>query len=368
MTEEIRIIKGSLDETEIVGRGKQIILRGVIDATTLNNLRTDKYQREAQPVSSLRSIIRGLEDGNALPDIELAMRGTKVSTKGEDTYILRDDVFIVDGLQRVTAANYYLAQNPDANVRLGATIHFGTTEEWERERFRILNSDRIKVAASVILRNLRHDNRSVLTLFGLSTNDRDFVLYRRVCWEQNMTRNDLITGIMMAKAAGRLHMHGGSSGGATQVNLIVPQLERIADKITLPIFRENVKAYYDLIEAAFGIRSIQYRAASPQMREAFLTTFARLLSDHVDFWRGKDGRELYIPRELRLKIGSFPINDPSVAYKCAAGGAARNELYALLVNHINSGKRTHRLTPREATSVYDESPPEKAVNLAMEAA
>lgn len=51
-------------------------------------------------------------------------------------------------------------------------------------------------------------------LFKLSQN-KGFILYSRISWEQNMKRGELISALTLAKAVGMLHSHigpGRSSG------------------------------------------------------------------------------------------------------------------------------------------------------------
>lgn len=72
----------------------------------------------------------------------------------------------------------------------------------------------------------------------------------------------------------------------------------------------------------------------------------RLLSDHHDFWKQPDEKQLFIEAPLRRKIAGFPITDPQVNTLAGAGGKSREYLYMLLRDHINSGRRTKRLTSR----------------------
>jgi hypothetical protein len=44
-------------------------------------------------------------------------------------------------------------------------------------------------------------------------------------------------------------------------------------------------------------------------------------------------------------LALFPINDPVIQGLSGAHGMARAQLYNLMVQHINSGKRTKRLVP-----------------------
>src|SRR5882724_10561822 len=137
----VKIINGALDTTPL--RPDTLILRGVIDPESLKHLLFDDYQREALPLSSLRKLTDAIKNGSALPDIEIGMRGSRVRNSTDNTYHLQDECFVIDGQQRVNACRNALLQGI-GTVHLGAAIHFDTTKEWERERFRILNSEQLK--------------------------------------------------------------------------------------------------------------------------------------------------------------------------------------------------------------------------------
>src|ERR1044072_1712241 len=97
---------GALDESDL--RGGSIILRGVIDPDTLRYIKVDDYQREAALLTSLSELIHAIQCSDALPDGELGMRGQKFTSK-EDVFKLQNDTYIIDGLQRISAALQVLA-------------------------------------------------------------------------------------------------------------------------------------------------------------------------------------------------------------------------------------------------------------------
>lgn len=84
------IYNAARDETS----GGQIILRGVLTAESLHLLRVDDYQREVQPLKALAGILKALEKGEPLPDIELGMRGEQFEPQSGN-YVLLNDVYIV---------------------------------------------------------------------------------------------------------------------------------------------------------------------------------------------------------------------------------------------------------------------------------
>lgn len=351
----IRILNAAIDETP---RG-EIVLRGVVDPKCLHLLQVDDYQREAAPLTALSSILQALKDDETLPDIELGMRGERYQSdgKGEShtTHILLDPTFIIDGLQRVNGAKHFLNTNPERAVRLGATVHFGTNREWERERFRILNTLRKKVSPNVLLRNQREASPAIGMLHSLTAGDRTFVLNRRVSWKQRMTRGDLLTALNVLKTVGVLHSHKAPTK-QNAVAKLVPAVDRALEIVGVQNMRDNVRTFFDLVDECWGIKRVEYREGAAYIKGNFLRVLAMVLSDHLDFWRQPDEKKLVIEAPLRRKIALFPVHDPQVVSLASGTGKARDMLYMMLRDHINSGKRTKRLRSRtgEHISFEDE--------------
>lgn len=350
MTKQSRIdiLHAALDED---GK-KDIILRGVISPPSLRNLRVAPYQREVLPLSSLSELIRAIRSRESLPDIQLGMRGQNFSVSGQDSFALLDPVYIIDGLQRVTAVGEVLKTAPGFPVRLGATIHFDTTEEWERERFRILNVLRAKLSPNVLLRNLKEESEVMAAILGLCE-DRGFVLKGRVCWGQRMQRVHLVTALVFMKVIGRLHAHAGPSRSVAYDKLALG-ITAVAEKIGLPTLLANIRVFFDLIDEAWGLREMKFKANAAYIRSTFLVALAGVLSDHVNFW---DGHRLRIGSVLRKKIATFPVHDPNVISLSGSGGQARVLLIQLMLEHINRYKRGNRLRLRQA-NISDEAPSE----------
>lgn len=338
----VHLIHGGLDDSE--ERGGSIILRGRVLPESLQELKTDYYQREVQPQSSLESILEALEKNVPLPDIELAVRSQKFSSS-KDTFQINDTVYIIDGLQRVAAALIFLQRKPSADIRLGATVHFSTNATWEKDRFRKLNMNRIKVAPSIILRNERESHPVIGMLYGLSVNDKCFPLYGQVCWRQRMAKADIITGLTYLRTVTNLHAHN-RAGARSTLTDVMAILDAQVAVVGMNNYRDNVQAFFTLLEECWGAKLIQNKEFAIHMRWGFLGTLAKLLSDHHDFWTGADEKKLFISADLRRKLKQFNLLDPQVINLVGASGKARNLLYMLLRDHINSGKRTKRLTSR----------------------
>lgn len=342
---KITLVHAALDEMP----DGSIVVRGVIKNDCLRHLKTDDYQREALPLTALSSIIGAIQAGERLPDIELGMRGQRYKER-DGEFDLLDDVFIIDGLQRTNGAMHVLTMSPDAAVGIGAVVHFSTTKEWERERFRILNTLRSRVSANVILRNRADESEAIKTLFALTANDANFVLRNRICWKQKMLRGELLTALVFAKTVGRLVSHK-APARRTAIDELVPALDKAVEIFGVNVLRETVRSFFDLVDECWGIRRVQYREGAAHMKGTFLYVLASLLSDHHDFWKQPDERRLFVEASLRRKLAQFPVTDPAVVQLASSGGKSRDMLYMMLRDHINAGKRTKRLASRNGDMV-----------------
>ncbi|HBD04997.1 TPA: hypothetical protein DCZ32_00900 [Candidatus Uhrbacteria bacterium] len=266
--------------------------------------------------------------------------------RGEDfvdrngVYTLKNDCYIIDGLQRVTAAIKMLQKPDGKEPRLGAVVHFGTTEEWERERFRILNADRTKLSPNVLLRNFRQSVPAIDLLYHLS-GEQEFALKGRISWGQRMNRDHLTTALSVCKVISILHSGIMVGLRGHRLDEIVIGLQTVMSKIGRDKFRRNVITFFDVIDEAWGIRSVAFKEGTPHIRNTFLFTVATLLAKNSMFWE-KD--ELTVPQEDRKRFRSFPLNDPNVRNLSGAGGRATHILYQLFVEHMNHGRRSRKLS------------------------
>jgi hypothetical protein len=340
-TQSIKITNAALDDWE-----GDIVLRGVIDPASLELLKVAEYQREILPITKIRSLMVALESGG-VPDVDLGMRGGAFLER-EGAFYLRDEVFIIDGLQRRTAALQLMKKA--ILPRLGATIHFNTNEEWERERFRRLNVSRVALSPNVLLRNDRPDNAAVDMLYNLCR-DSTFVLCGRVCWDQRMRRDHLVRAVGLLKSAAVVHsrMHPGLKDTNWHGNALA--LDALMSKIGRSTMRDNVRALWEAMDSIWNVRGVVFIEGAPYLRQAFVRTFARLINDHQDFWN--DAR-LEVPKDFIRKMSIFPMNDPYVAQLASGSGSSWKILYRMLVDHINSGKKIHRLRPFEQTELENE--------------
>jgi hypothetical protein len=339
----IKILNGALDELP----DGSIILRGVIDQNSLLAIQADHYQRG---IMKRDDILTGYREGAQMPDVELGMRGADFDSKGR-TFILKHPVFAIDGWQRISTARRYLEMIADGKVHLGAMVRFNTDERYERERFEVLNgSSRSKVSVNIMMRNRRGDSPAVLMLYGLSHTDKTFSMQNRIAWGQSMARGELLTAFGYIKIAGFLHSHK-IAGKNNNHELLLAALDRGTELYGIQVMRDNVKAFFDLVDECWGIRRIHYRDGASYMKSQFLYVLAKLLSDHHDFWKQPEERRLFVEAPLRRKLAQFPINDPQVVQLSGASGKSQEILYMLLRDHLNRGKTTKRLASRHAESV-----------------
>src|SRR3989338_1264210 len=104
----LKLMKPSIDVISITLLGKaeeRLVIRGVVDPTTLESIQTADYQREIIPGCKVKALMEAAKT-SVLPDIELGMRGESYQVKGvgdETAFFLKDEVFVIDGLQRINA-------------------------------------------------------------------------------------------------------------------------------------------------------------------------------------------------------------------------------------------------------------------------
>jgi hypothetical protein len=362
--ESVKITNGALEEAP----DGSIILRGTIAMDSLHSLKVDDYQREVLSSSgsggrNSSKIRKGIEAGARLPTIELGMRGQDFTSSGR-TFTLHDPVYIVDGLQRVSAMKQYLEAH-DGKVNgalpIAAEVHFKTTKEVEKERFATLNGNmRTPVSPNILLRNIARgrNNPALTTLYGLSNSDKAFALYERVCWNQRMKQTELLSAMSIVKAVLNLHRHtveqtkeGKGTGGHKNQRMgtniankhqAVPVLDRVAREIGLQTFRDNIKEFFNLIDECYGIRSIEYGEAQGHLRSNFLTVLGSFIANNPQLWKDEDQHSMQIDKATRDRFKTFKVNDPEIRRLSAAGTMVIPTLYQHLLIHMNKHKSKNK--------------------------
>lgn len=337
--EVIRLQRSSLDDLS-----GEIIAHGWLDIEAIEHLRVGDYQREIleAPRGGRKSSLRvAIESGERLPDIMLGMRGEKYTPRGTDM-LLESDVYVVDGLQRISALRKHAADHPEdaKNILIGTEVRFNTTRETEKDLFTKLNVNRKAMSPSVILRNERNNSNGVATLYGLSMHDKTCAMLGKVCWDQQMHRGELCTALAFTKTCITLQRHTAQGGRHLSTLRIIPGiLDNQAAAIGLQNFRSNIITFYNVIDEVWGLRGIKYTDKATQTRLNFLIQLAAMFSDHEDFWEGK---KLTVDASQKAKLKSFPIDDPTVIRLAGSGSSVGLLLYRLLVDHMNKGKATNR--------------------------
>ncbi len=335
--ESVKVVRAALDELP----DGDIVLRGVIETASLAKLMVAEYQREVLSEGKILKLMEAHRQGR-LPAIELGVRGQTYNER-DGAFYIPDDIYVIDGQQRREAALRLIALGEGESVHQGATIYFGTTEEWERELFEKLNLGQTNLHANVTLKNKRHEFSVADALWRLSGN-KSFVLCDKIAWGQNRRKGsgELISAMMYFKAAGMLHSHLGPGRNAGAVQL-VEGLQKIQNSIGRGTLVQNVKTFFDVIDGAWGIRTVAYVQSAVHLHETFLRALAKLFSEHTNFW---DGNKLVVEASIIRKLATFSLMDPTVLQLSGSSGKASDYLFNLLVDHINAGKRTRRLVRR----------------------
>jgi len=170
-----------------------------------------------------------------------------------------------------------------------------------------------------------------------------------VQWKQRMARSELISAITYCKIAGRLHSHKAATK-RSQIDELVPALDKAIETFGVQVMRENLRGFYELIDHCWGIRRVEYRGAT-HLKNTFLNVLAQMLSDHHDFWKQPDEKRFFIDAIDRRKLAQFPLQDPQVQNLAGSGGLAGEQLYFMLKNHMDKGRRSGKLKSRTGDSI-----------------
>jgi hypothetical protein len=339
----VRLQSAALDD-----KNGEIVAHGWLDIGAIENLRVGDYQREILEIRGGRksTLRKAIEAGERLPDIMLGMRGEKYTSRGT-AMALENDVYIIDGLQRVSQLRKYAVDNPEKakDIRIGAEVRFNTTRDSETNLFTVLNVNRKSMSASVILRNERNNSNGVATLYGLSMHEKNFAMVGKVCWDQQMHRGELMTALSFAKVAITMHRHMAFGGRHLSSASAIPKaLNTMASAAGLQNFRANINTFYDVLDEVWGVRGIKYTDRATHTRNNFQQQIAAILSDHEDFWVGN---KLVVDTKQKSKLKTFPIDDPTIIRLSGAGNAAGLLLYRHILDHMNKGRQSAQyLIPR----------------------
>ncbi len=339
----VKLVNAVIDIFKIAADKETIIIRGVIDPESFGAIQVAPYQREILPGAKVKALMDALKT-STVPDIELGMRGEKHQVregeKKSESFFLQDEVFVIDGLQRISAAKKLIETDMSAKPRIGAVVHLNTSEEWEAERFRILNQERTRLNVNILLRNLQTKSPAIEMIYRLCQ-DETFVLFNRVQWSQRMVRTEITPAMVLCRTIGFLHYRFGPGRDVNPTGLAAC-LDKTMEVVGRNIMRDNIRTFFEVLDECYGVKRITYPHGAVYIKGSFLFSLADLFTRHTNFWRGQ---RLFVEKDLRLKIAKFPINDPEVVRLSSSSGKAKDILYQLILDHVNSGKRTRRLQP-----------------------
>lgn len=336
----VRLQAASLDEKD-----GDIVAHGWLDINAMQNLHVGDYQREILDGPSgggrKSSIQKALDKAERLPDVMLGMRGQRYVQRGGSMY-LEDDVYIIDGLQRISAMRKFALDYPEkaSQMRIGAEVRFSTTRDSEKALFTIVNTKRKAMSASVLLRNERNNSTGIATAYGLSMNDKNFALYEKVCWDQQMHRGELVKALSFCQTCLALHRWSGFGGrNTTSAITIPPAMDKMAANVGLNAFRANIITFFEVMDSIWGLRGLKYIDRATHIRLNFMKELAGVLGDHEEYW---EGNRLMVDSAQKAKLKSFPIDDPTIARLASSGTTAGAILRRYLIDHINKNKQASR--------------------------
>lgn len=310
-------------------------LRGVIDPVSLSLLQVGSYQREAIGVREPEDLKAAYLAGD-VQDIELGVRGSvdDVEKIGDGVFAISDEVYIVDGQQRVMIAREMVGRNKrDPQPHVGAILRFSSTEEIERRHFDIYNFRRMRIAPNVRYRNARFDNAGIAVLYALAY-DKKFALANRVSWEQKKSRKDLLQASGYISVIAQLHRHiiPGSKRGS---DALLVAMHTLAERIGKEGLAVNTYRFFEVVDSAWGVRNVILNKDRPHLNVHFLEALGIFFSDHINFWVE---HRLVVTQKDEKKLASFPINDPDVA-RLAGSSSAIVTMCDYLAQHINQRRK-----------------------------
>ena len=322
----------------------RVVIRGELEPETLLGLQVDWYQRGTVAPKKIKELMEGIEQSSEnIPDLTIGMRGTQHDITNSEV-ILHDPTYIIDGLQRWTAC--VMLMEKGILPYLGCKAFLASDIDFELRMFRDLNSKRTSMSASVLLRNEKEYSRVAATLWGLAR-DPKFALCDRVAWDQAVDKSlngQLLRGVTMLDVLFTLHSHIPKivfTRGAVVRRLYA--LEKDIDAIGLQQARDNLTTFFDVVDEAWGIRDAQIRYNATFLTSGWLSTLAKLFSDHREFWRDT---ELSVSAPLMRDLKRIRWTDPTLDMMARGNASSQEHLKSAFLDIINKGKSTGRLVDR----------------------
>ena len=317
-------------------------VRGWIPIPNLEFTHIDSYQREAPPDPVLQDMVQTLLLGDRLPDAELNMRGSSIEQVEPGTYRLYDPVVIVDGQRRKLAHQLAFQRNPEMDLRYGAFVHINKSIEWERDWFESLNRKQDPVKPQVLLRSrAQQEGYAALTqVYALSENDKTWAMYRRIQWTQDRVkiRSELINAWTLCKLILRLHGHKVLLRG-NQLPQVLDALKECETELGINTFRSNIRTFFEAIDKAWGIGNITPNTGAPFFRNASLLMLTRHVSQHHNYWRGPDEKQLEISADMVARWKNFNWWDQLIMHELTKSTAMGERLELRFIDAVDKRKR-----------------------------
>jgi len=146
----------------------------------------------------------------------------------------------------------------------------------------------------------------------------------------------------LLKAVARLHSRFKSGLLETAHGTLADNMNTVMKRIGRQVVRNNIKTYWGTIDEVFDIKNVTWKEGAGYLRQTFNMVLSRVFANHQDFWNDASFK---INIDLKKKLSLFPVTDPHIASLCSASGPSIDILYNMIVQHINSGRRSRRLKP-----------------------
>lgn len=360
----IHLFKAHSIEKVSVDGVERIKVVGIIDPKSLSYLKCDNdeqdphsYQRVVLDKSKRREDIRrGFQQGS-LPEVTLSMRGLSIVTYN-DSVMLEDDVFIVDGQQRISVALEMLQEDPLVAIEVRAVVYLNSDRGFERKLFEDLNTKQTRVGQGLLIKNARVDSPLIDTIVRM-TNAPEFTLRGRVSWATGSSRReDLLLGVNVLGATLLLHRHLGVQVMAGDHEQVMQIVKGAAEHIEPERMVANTLIFFEAYIKAFQIQDVKYRDRVSFLRPTFLKALATFFDRHENFW---NGRRLVIGQSTIERLGRFSWKDHSVdELSKTSGKSAVRDLVRLMVQHFEETKRRNDVAlvwrKRHEETVPEEQP------------
>ncbi|HEX6258044.1 MAG TPA: hypothetical protein VFZ48_01030 [Candidatus Saccharimonadales bacterium] len=316
--------------------GDEFVLWGEIDPASLEELLIDTYQREVLPVTKIEDWKKSYAKG-AVPEWDLGMRGDSFECLSDEELILNDPVFIVDGQQRREAA--YAVMKLGGKVIIRVTVRFNSTAEVERARFALLNNNRVKVSANIVVANLRFQLKFIDELYRLTGGDGNegdpsCMLAGRVTWKQRRNKSDFISSVTLVRLADELHRHLGYAGVTPSAQEAARNIDMVAEGLGYDVVIANLQTFFAALESKWELTKLENPGNSRACNASFLIGLARVLSAHSDFW-SQDQRTLVIAKADMGRLHRYPVLDDSTRGLSNEASFVRD-----ISSHFNKGRET----------------------------